>query len=170
MGFYPSIILAGVLLLWFILSILKYFPFAKAWIVENDTLSLIPTWNFFAPEPNQADYYLYYRVFSDYTESHWRMVSFGVKRQWYGFIWNPYRRDRKSFFDICQLLIGTPVTEKNEVVYTMPYLLLLNHVSTLCKAELGDTVQFAITMIIPSQMNQELSTVFISQSHQLSQS
>ncbi|WP_442587521.1 hypothetical protein ACSBL2_15860 [Pedobacter sp. AW31-3R] len=167
MGFYPSLMLTGIISLWLILSILKYFSFAKSWIVENDVLSLIPTWNFFAPEPNQTDYYLYYRVFSAHADSPWRLVSFGAKRKWYGFIWNPYRRDRKSFFDICQLLIGTPVSEKNEVVYTLPYLLLLNHVSTLCKAEIGDTVQFAISMVIPSQNKEELSTAFISMQHVL---
>lgn len=166
MGLYPSLILAGLLLLWFILSILKYFSFAKDWIIENDVLSLIPTWNFFAPEPNQTDYYLYYRVFSDHTESPWRLVSFGAKRKWYGFIWNPYRRDRKSFFDICQLLIGIPISQQNEVIYSMPYLLLLNHVSNLCNAEMGDSVQFAIGMVIP-QTDTELATTFISQSHQL---
>lgn len=167
MGYYPSLLLTGVLLLWLIISLLKYFPVVKDWIIKNDTLSLIPTWNFFAPEPNQTDYYLYYRVFSDYSNSPWRLVSFGAKRKWYGFLWNPYRRDRKSLFDLCQLLITNPAEDHNEVIYSMPYLLLLNHVSALCANDMADSIQFAIAKVVPIQTAQELSPAFISQTHQL---
>lgn len=165
MGYYHSLQLAVILILWFVFSILKYFPGIKDWIIRCDVFYLIPTWNFFAPEPNQTDYYLYYRVFSDSLESPWRLVSFGAKREWYGFIWNPYRRHRKALFDLCQLLITTPSIQENDKIYSMSYLLLLNHVSGLCINEMADSIQFAIGQIVPVNKDQELSIAFISKSH-----
>ncbi len=167
MGLLPSLVLSFILIVWFILSILKYFSFAKDRITYFDGLLLIPTWNFFAPEPNKTDYYLYYRVFSDHSESPWRLAGFGDNRKWFGFMWNPYRRDRKAFFDLSQMLVTNQTLHTNDVLLSMPYLLMLNYVSSLCLQDLGNKVQFAIGMIVPSQTDSSLSMAFISQSHEL---
>lgn len=167
MGLLPSLLISLVLVIWFILSAIRYFPFAKDKIAVFDGLSLIPTWNFFAPEPNQTDYYLYYRVFSDHSSSPWRTVGFGAERAWFGFIWNPYRRNRKAFFDLSQMLVTKDEPDTNAILFSVPYLLMLNYVSSLCLHDLGDKVQFTIGMIIPSQPDSILTMAFISANHQV---
>jgi hypothetical protein len=160
-------IIVTILSIWSILSLLKYFPFCKDWISRVDAFILVPTWNFFAPQPNQTDFYLYYRTFSSTTESPWRLVSFGKKRQWYGFIWNPYRRNRKAFFDLCQSMIMLKDLQHKEVFFSVPYLLLLNHVVSICKNDIGADIQFSIAMKIPSVKESEISPAFISEYHKL---
>ncbi|HWV75132.1 MAG TPA: hypothetical protein VN040_25610 [Pseudosphingobacterium sp.] len=167
MNDYMALVLAGMLGCWFLFSVLKYFSFAQDWIIAKDGLQLVPTWNFFAPEPNKTDYYLYYRVFSEHSDSCWRSVSFGQGRKWYAFLWNPNRRDRKSLFDLCQMLVSTSSTKQDELVYSMPYLLLLNHVNHLCTNDIGEYVQFAIGRIVPIEDEGRLSIAFISNSHLL---
>jgi hypothetical protein len=163
----PGILLGFVLALYFIISIMKYLPFAQKWIDRTDKLTLVPTWTFFAPEPNGTDFYLFFRVFSDDFQSPWRLAEFGKKRAWYSFIWNPNRRHRKAFFDLCQLILTQPGEFGEEMLFGVPYLLILNHVNNLCGKELGELVQFTIARKVPSQSD-KLSHVFISNTHQLS--
>jgi hypothetical protein len=167
MNYYLSILSSLILTSYFMISIMKYLPFSQKWIDSIDKLTLVPTWTFFAPEPNGSDFYLFFMVFSNDFESPWRLTEFGKQRAWYSFIWNPNRRHRKAFFDLCQLLLAEPGETREETLFAVPYLLILNHVNYLCGTELGELVQFTIAKKVPSQSD-KLSQIFISNTHQLS--
>lgn len=162
-----SIFFVSTLAIWYILSIVRYMPNCEEWITKIDTLFLIPQWKFFAPNPNETDYFLYYRIFIGDQISPWRIVTFGKERKWFAFFWNPYRRNRKAFFDLCQSLFLHKESSKNSILFSLPYLLILNYITSLDIFQLGDNIQFAIAGNNPSTNPQELELGFISDLHKI---
>src|SRR4051794_29043691 len=97
-----SAALACVLILWLVLSAVRYVPSLGRWLDDHDAFLLVPHWSFFAPHPNCEDYYIYVRVGSLQGLSPWSELTFDPTRPWYAGIWNPGRRTRKAVFDLCQ--------------------------------------------------------------------
>ncbi|MDV2999579.1 MAG: hypothetical protein N5P05_001185 [Chroococcopsis gigantea SAG 12.99] len=167
MRIFLSYLFSFVLLIWFLLSIFRYIPKVEKWIIRWDRLALIPQWNFFAPMPNESDYYLYYRVMNNSTISPWREVVFSLDRKWYGMIWNPGRRNRKAFIDLCQALSQLAKSSREEVLTSIPYLLILNMVVRICKNMPGNIVQFSVCTVVPSESLQNLSIILLSELHSI---
>jgi hypothetical protein len=93
---------------------------------------LIPIWTFFAPNPGMTDYYLLYRDrLPDGSLDNWRKVE--LKQSENGFrlaLWNPTKRNHKALSDMVSSLIRLANHRRSEALVTVPYILILNVVTT----------------------------------------
>lgn len=110
---------ALVLVLWFVASVLNQleatgYASAKrlALLLKSvDLFSLIPTWNFFAPNPGTNDYHLLYRERLDAGGyGVWREVSFPKQSGLLKLVWNPRKRRAKVLSDVV-ISLGSAVAE-----------------------------------------------------------
>jgi len=104
-------LLVGILAFWFFLSVLaqlatwegapKPLVVLSHWFQQRDWLSVIPAWNFFAPNPGTTDYHLLYR---DKLESDdlsvWREIPIEKEPSLLKAIWNPHKRKSKVLSDV----------------------------------------------------------------------
>ena len=80
-------------------------------IKSIDLFSLIPTWNFFAPNPGTNDYHLLYRERLDTGEyGVWMEIPFPKQSGLLKLVWNPRKRRAKVLSDIV-ISLGTAVAE-----------------------------------------------------------
>ena len=127
------------------LSFLVYHPRLNEIIRVFDVLSLVPEWQFFAPNPGRYDYHLLFRdVFADGSMSDWSEIPVINYRHWWHFIWNPGKRRPKALFDALSEF-GKRV-EANDTLLTasIPYLTILNYVSSLERSIPAKSVQFLV--------------------------
>ncbi len=110
---------ALVFALWFGASVLNqleatgYAPAKRlALLVKSlDLFSLIPTWNFFAPNPGTNDYHLLYRERLDAGGyGVWREVPFPKQSGLLKAVWNPRKRRAKVLSDVV-ISLGSAVAE-----------------------------------------------------------
>lgn len=136
---------------------------------RRDPFGLIPDWRFFAPEPGKLDYHLLYRDrLADGTVSDWKEVKVDSPRRWFGFVWNPFRRDRKGLFDIVGEIgrlarSDGPTAVKGSVAY----LALLTYVSARPRLPGCVIVQFCIMVSDPLRPDQEPQLALLSEAHWL---
>ncbi len=131
-----GVAVTAALVLWLSVSILNQFQ--PAWlrvIAGRDVFALLPYWTFFAPNPGQSDYHLVYRDrFTDGTLGDWQEIEITERRTLWSFVWNPEKRRRKILSDVVTML-GNHARDGqavgNEIMLTLPYLLLLNVISQL---------------------------------------
>jgi hypothetical protein len=103
------------------------------WLKAVDVFGLIPVWTFFAPNPGMTDYYLLYRDrLPDGSFDNWRRVEL---RPWENTfqlaLWNPTKRKQKALSDIVSALIRLAKDSKpEELIVTVPYLLILNFITS----------------------------------------
>lgn len=144
-----ELVVAGFFLLWFALSVLNQFHLAwfehvKKW----DAFALLPIWTFFAPNPGQSDYHCVYRDrLADGSLDRWIEVDLCEPRTPVSFIWNPQKRTKKVLSDlVASLLNGTTAEDRDrpEIVFSLPYLLLLNVVSNLPRDDRAQARQFVL--------------------------
>lgn len=114
------------------------YQFGPEWIKKvkkYDYFSLIPKWTFFAPSPGKTDYHLYYRdITHDGDISEWTVAISPQDRSLVTAVWNPQKRVRKAQSDMVHSLIRLPDEQKENIYYiyfSMPYLLLLNAVTSI---------------------------------------
>jgi hypothetical protein len=110
---------------------------------------LLPTWNFFAPRPGDADYCLLYRdQEAGGGLTPWKTLALpsvsGLRRA----VWNPHSRTRKVIHDAMSHLGRLASPDKHmpraQLVLSLPYLVLLRRV---CREPLQDRTalrQFAV--------------------------
>jgi len=105
--------------LWFGVSVLNQleatgYPAARrvALLVKSlDLFSLIPTWNFFAPNPGTNDYHLLYRErLDDGAYGVWREAPFPKQSGPLKLVWNPRKRRAKVLSDVV-VSLGSGVAE-----------------------------------------------------------
>src|SRR5262245_59014820 len=116
---------------WALLSILgqRFFPQFHAHLAG---WTVLPQWNFFAPIPCSADFYLLYRdVFETEEVTLWREVRLARTRKLSNTFWNPDRRVRKAFFDNIVALSETEQKHPKELRLSVPYLNIANYVANL---------------------------------------
>jgi hypothetical protein len=108
--------------LWFGVSVLNQleatgYPAARriALVVKSlDLFSLIPTWNFFAPNPGTNDYHLLYRErLDDGAYGVWREVPFPKQSGLLKLVWNPRKRRAKVLSDVV-VSLGSAVAEARQ--------------------------------------------------------
>lgn len=158
---------------WLALSVLRYVTALEHHIASRDVFYLIPQWSFFAPVPNRFDYHLFVRLRHD-KDGHstmWREVIIARQRYWYAFIWNPDRRLRKGFFDLCIALFSLKDQDAVVVLVSLPYL----HLLTISIAEASnysansyDMVQFAVGIASSGSPDDGLQVLFASDYHPVS--
>jgi hypothetical protein len=142
-----DLLLCGLLAAWFGVSAVAQLPGVwarriRAW----DSFGVIPHWSFFAPTPGRTDPHLLYRDrLADGALTSWTEIPLIEPRRWQHVVWNPLRRDKKALFDVVQLLnLQFQQTAPEAIVLTIPYLLLLNHVSGLPRPAVCVGTQFML--------------------------
>ncbi|MEU7132152.1 hypothetical protein [Streptomyces sp. NPDC046261] len=169
---YESTVTA-VLAVWSLLSALAQLgpvaPRLTAWQHRFDVFGLIPRYHFFAPRPGTHDYHLLIR-----TRPHggtfgaWREVTPGQPRHWWNAVWNPDRRHHKHLFDLGTTLARTdPGCADPATALSVPYLLVLHHVTTLVEPAEGAQVQFLIARSAGHRPAEPPEGVFLSRAHQV---
>lgn len=158
--------IAALFAVWLVLSLIAQLPGRPAaWIRTWDPFGVIPSWSFFAPNPARTDPHLLYRhslangAVTGWTEAFvWRPV-------WYRFLWNPDRRAEKAISDATSSLQRR--TKPLGVRLSVPYLLLLEHVSRLPSPREAVAVQFALMGSWGPGASQEPFVRFVSDTHPL---
>jgi len=146
LGWY-ELLACGVLGTWFAVSVVFQFPLKRInqWR-DLDPFGLIPHWSFFAPQPAVTDVHLLYRdQLADGTFTAWTEIPLLEPRRWWHAVWNPSKREKKALFDLATAtaVIASQATPKALQV-CVPYLLLLNYVSTLPRPPGGRATQFVL--------------------------
>lgn len=121
------------------------------------TLGLVPQWSFFAPTPGVQNLYLLYRdIHLGGEPTAWRMVHhMDSDRGPLTFVWNPRRRLRKALHDlITGLEIGGPMPRPELVQLSMPYLLIVHHLSSLPRLDGVWATQFLVMVSDPYKVAQ----------------
>ena len=119
---------ALLLLAWFVVSVLNQFnPKWLAPIRARDYLGALAQWRLFDRNSGQWDYHLLYREKG--AEGHlsaWVAIPIKEVRAAHHCLWNPEKRTLKVLTDLASSLVGSAPQQQNEVLKSIPYLLLLN--------------------------------------------
>jgi hypothetical protein len=158
------VILAG----WFLISVLAQLNIkAVARLKAHDIFSLIPNWSFFAPRPGTSDYHLLFRDADSAGEwSRWREIPLANRRTLWGAIWNPQKRNTKALSDVVRGLVrlAQDQTFKNFSL-TLPYLAILNYVSSIPRSTPCVQTQFMILKSEGFFADQDPQFLFMSNMH-----
>lgn len=141
------------------------------WVKRHDVFCLIPTWTFFAPHPGTTDTRLFWReVRSDGEVSPWREPSPPQLTAWRG-LWNPSLRTQKAIADAGSLLAElSSAGRSNEMILSVPYLVLLRYVVAQPGSLTGLARQFALVESCGDRPTREqLRVVFTSHWHEIEQ-
>jgi hypothetical protein len=131
---YAAIVVVLMYVVWGAATIANQFhSWCPTWLRAVDVFGLIPVWTFFAPNPGMTDYYLLYRDrLPDGSFDNWRKVELkqsenGVRLA----LWNPTKRRHKALSDIVSsLLTLANRREREALIVTVPYLLILNFITS----------------------------------------
>lgn len=147
MGF-VDIVVTSLLGMWLAASVLYQFRFG--WMLRLtrfDVVHILPKWTFFAPNPGCTDYHLLYRDSVDDILTEWIELPLVQERSVLAALWNPRKRVCKCLLDLTQVLVtsysASPEQEK-AIVLSLPYLLILNYVSSLESSTRSKARQFMI--------------------------
>jgi hypothetical protein len=136
-----------------------------------DLFATIPHWVFFAPYPVTTDLSLSCRdCFEDGTWSPWYEVIVPVPCSLLRSVWNPNKRIPKALFDIYLALARALAAGKipvESVKVSVPYLLLLGHVSSLPRKRPAVRTQFRIEESFGFISNRDKRLVLLSEVHDL---
>jgi len=119
---------------WFIISVLNQaFPKVKNKVSVIDPFSLIPQWNFFAPNPGMHDFHLLYRdKLKDGSITELKEFPICEARKLINIFWNPNKRESKVLSDIVvnftEISIRFPDNDSASII-SIPYLIILSQIS-----------------------------------------
>ena len=136
-------IAVGILLgVWLLFTLASNIPQLGALIFRyvklGNLASLIPSWTFFAPNPADRDYALFYRErFNSGDLSPWHEVlSSATPRSLTTAFWNPDSRLKKAISDAASVMLRfarSAGDAKMSLFLSVPYLLVLNRISEIPK-------------------------------------
>lgn len=162
-------ILAG----WFLISVLAQLNVkAVARLKVHDVFSLIPNWSFFAPRPGTTDYHLLFRD-SDATGmwGKWREIPLASRRTLWGALWNPEKRKTKVLSDVVRGLVRLAQNRGfKDFSLTLPYLAILNYVSSIRRSTSCLQTQFMILQSEGFFADGDPQFLFMSNPHNLAPS
>ena len=160
----------AVLVAWLLISTLAQLSWAPMKKLKtHDAFSLIPNWSFFAPKPGTSDYHLVYRdTDSSGGTGQWREIPLADERTLWGAIWNPQKRKTKTLSDVVRGLI-TLAKDRSLKDYslTLPYLAILNYISSLPRSGPWVRTQFMILKSEGFYSEQDPQFLFLSNEHRL---
>jgi hypothetical protein len=161
-------VLFALLFLSLVGTILRQFPRVSASkALRWDSLGLFPGFSFFAPEPGSRDYVLVYRTQTNNVPNAWREAFPLRHRNPMTAVWNPDKRLRKAIIDVsgalAQEFVDGPPSNA-QVMLSVPYLLILQYVSSLA-SEIDTKVQFAILTSAGSSGMRNIELLILSQPH-----
>jgi hypothetical protein len=147
-----TIAIAVVLAAWTAVSVLNQVPAARRRLNGTlNSLCLLPAFSLFSPEPVDVDYHLLWRDHRvDDSFGPWHEIESEPANWWRG-VWNPRGRDRSAMQTIVSslsMLAGevAPRCGHGEgiLIYSLPYLALLNVVMAQPRAATAAARHFAI--------------------------
>jgi hypothetical protein len=167
------VVVSVVLGLWFFLSVaVQMSPALLNRVRKFDYAYLIPRWNFFAPIPGDRDFHLLYRdKLQNDSLGSWVEVVPPEPAHPLNFLWNPAKRYNKALVDICQRLaveveaIKTDGRDPQYVTVTVPYLLILNHVTQISSNENVRGRQFLLMTSGGTDQTYRPHPIFLSSVH-----
>jgi hypothetical protein len=175
---YPFV-MASILLTWLLISMISQIPRLKR-VRQHDRMSLIPNFSFFAPKPLENDYRLVFRwQYQGGEVGSWLELPYCEKRRAWSPVWNPDRRQQKALIDSCSMLlrhiaaVRESVLEKRTknpilaVQTSLPYLNILNHVSSLSDYPENIAVQFAVFSDPGPLASEKAKLLFVSSLHRI---
>lgn len=160
----------AVLVIWFVVSAVSQLNCKPGhWLKARDFFSLIPNWSFFAPRPGTFDYHLVFRdIGTDGASGRWQELPLADGRTLLGAIWNAPKRSRKVLSDVVRGLVRLAQDKsRKDFSLTLPYLAILNYVSSLPRTQRPAETQFMILMSHGFYSSQEPRLVFMSSVHKL---
>jgi len=172
--FLPAGLVAAALGLWILVTIAYAFPLGKKLLNRPGVpVQLIPMWNFFAPNPGVYDYFLLYRDrhSGDFVAPWKESPHFTTRRPWFAFAWNPKKIEKKLLFDLVSELLREANhlklhdTEIERLQLSLPYLFLLQYITTFPRAHHCNATQFMVMR--RSVESDSIEPVFISHLHNL---
>ena len=117
---------------------------AARFVRRVDSLALVPTWSFFAPNPGTFDYHLLARSRGrNGATTPFSEIAPPVPRLRRS-VWHPEKRIRKAIYDCCHELVALRGLDRSGAEYTLAYLTLLNLASARVSQREADAVQFAL--------------------------
>jgi hypothetical protein len=167
----PAGWLAAILALWLVVSVLGQFECrASRMLRRHDHFSLIPRWTFFAPRPGRTDYHLMVQLFSSGEEDQpWCEQPLASCRTMTGAVWNPEKRNRKALADLVRSMVRVSANMDREnrwqIQYSVPYIALLNYLSSLAAAQGSSHLRFMILESEGFYFEREPWPVFLSARH-----
>ncbi len=134
-----------------------------------DPFSVVPQYNFFAPVPGTKDFHLLVRSTTHNGEfSRWLELTSVPRRRWWNCAWNPDRRERKALFDLATTLAReSQACSLTALQVSIPYLVLLNHVTAAIAPTGADQVQFLIAVSAGTCSSEDARPMFLSQIHRV---
>jgi len=159
-----------VLGVWFLVSTLSQLNLPPATVLKShDVFSLIPNWSFFAPRPGTSDYHLLFRdLISSGEAGRWQEIPLADKRTLWGAIWNPQKRRTKTLSDVVRGLLRLAQDKSlRDYSLTLPYLVILNYVSSIPRPETSVQTQFMILKSEGFLSNEDPQFLFLSNVHGL---
>ncbi len=158
----------ALLCLWISGTILLQVPGARQWLQRQDFSLILPEYRFFAPTPANGDLHLLFRdTFSDGTVGGWTEVCTIQPRRLRHALWNPRKRERKALFDAVVQVSSLRPKHPSLLMFTVPYLLILNYVRSLERTTAPATVQFAIVKSNGWVTDQRSEWIVVSGTHRL---
>jgi len=171
-------LLGGGLCSWVVLTVLNAVPALSRRVnrvVPGVLQPLIPSWNFFAPNPATSDHALLYRdLLEGDTFGPWRQVWTFRPKSPLVIFWDPTSRPKKAASDAVSYLMQLArdedappeVAERDaRLMVSIPYLLLLNRVVNADHDVTAVACQFAVAA---ASLRDELPRViFVSEVHRL---
>lgn len=165
-----TIICIAVLGAWLMVSALSQLNLPPATVLKShDVFSLIPNWSFFAPRPGTSDYHLLFRDLSSSGEpGRWQEIPLADKRTLWGAIWNPQKRQTKTLSDVVRGLLRLAQDKSlQDYSLTLPYLVILNYVSSIPRPGTSAQTQFMILKSEGFFSNEDPQFLFLSNTHEL---
>jgi hypothetical protein len=156
--------------IWVVATVGVQLPRLRPWLQARSFSILIPEYRFFAPNPAEGDFHLLFRdIYKDGTTTVWTELCLLKPRRLSHAIWNPEKRPRKALFD-CVAQLGASMNHlgsnnPNALKITTPYLLMLNHVSSMHRTVPGIRTQFIIMQTHGWASEQPASALFTSAPH-----
>jgi hypothetical protein len=130
---------------WAAATVALQLPWVRPRLRSSGFSILIPEYRFFAPVPAQGDFHLVFRdTYADGTVGRWTEVCRLQPRHFTDALFNPYKRERKAFFDCVISLSDYRPTEPKLLAVSTPYLLMLNYVRGLPRTLAVTHIEFGI--------------------------
>jgi hypothetical protein len=165
---FMTLICIAILAGWFLISVLSQLNLkVVAPLKAHDIFSLIPNWSFFAPRPGTSDYHLLFRDSDSSAEwGGWHEIPLADTRTLWGAIWNPEKRKTKALSDVVRGLVRLAQDRKlRDFSLTLPYLSILNFVSSIPRSTPCVQTQFMILKSEGFFADQDPQFLFMSNMH-----
>jgi hypothetical protein len=159
-----------ILAAWFLVSALAQLNVPRvAALKAYDFFSLIPNWSFFAPRPGTSDYHLLFRDLTSSGEpGKWKEIPLADERTLWGAIWNPTKRRTKTLSDVVRgLLRIAQDSSLKDYSLTLPYLAILNYISSIPRSDSPCQTQFMILKSDGFFSDKDPEFLFMSNIHRL---